>query len=251
MQPWVTIIIPAWNEGSSIAVTLKALRRVQLDEGRLLESEGSSNRQSVGSSNNGKLWHELIVVDDGSTDDTYNQAMVWADKVVKHRLNLGKGAALDTGWKIAKGDIVVFIDADLGESAALIRELLLPVTSGEADMSIARFPSASQKGGFGLVKGLAIHGIYHLCGYRAAAPLSGQRAVRKAILERIGHLSNGFGIEVGLTIDAAKAGFRIQEVPIAFKHRETGRNWRGFVHRGKQFISVSRTLLYKWWHPLC
>ncbi len=232
MQPLVTIIIPAWNEGNSIAATLKALRQIQLDEGQV-------------------LWDELIVVDDGSTDDTFNQAIPWADKVVKHRWNLGKGAALDSGWKEAKGEIVVFIDADLGESAELVGELLQPVTSGQADMTIARFPFTSIKGGFGLVKGLAIYGIYRLSDFRSNAPLSGQRAVRKEILERIGKLSGGFGIEVGLTIDAAKAGYRIQEVPIAFKHRETGRNWRGFIHRGKQFISVGRTLLHKWRHPIC
>ncbi|HEY0828732.1 MAG TPA: glycosyltransferase family 2 protein [Bacilli bacterium] len=232
MRPLVTIIIPAWNEGSSIAATLKALRNVQSDKDQV-------------------LWDELIVVDDGSTDDTFNQAITWADKVVKHRSNMGKGAALDTGWKMAGGKIVVFIDADLGESAELIGDLLQPVTSGEADMTIACFPSSLKKGGFGLVKGLAIYGIYRLSNFKSNAPLSGQRAVRMEVLERIGQLSGGFGIEVGLTIDAAKAGYCIQEVPIAFMHRETERDWRGFIHRGKQFISVSRALLHKWRHPIC
>jgi glycosyltransferase involved in cell wall biosynthesis len=233
MQPSVTIVIPAWNEAHTIGTTLRALRQT------MDNVSAYASRQ------------EIIVVDDGSSDDTFRQALPLADHVVRHRTNRGKGASLDSGWRTARGDIVVFLDADLGESAIYTPGLIEPVVLDEADMAIAMLPSPARRGGFGLVKNLAVQGIYRLSGYKAAAPLSGQRAIRKAVLERIGKLSNGFGIEVGLTIDAARAGYRICEVPVPFRHRETGRDWAGFCHRGKQFISVGKTLVHKWRRPTC
>lgn len=191
------------------------------------------------------------MVDDGSKDDTILVATPYVNRVICHSCNMGKGAALSNGWRMASGSYIIFLDADLGESAANLGLLLEPLLRDEYDMTIAELPRASIRGGFGLVKGLAVMGIYRLCGYRTRTPLSGQRAIRREVLERIGGLSGGFGIEVGLTIDVARAGFRIGEIPVPFRHRESGRDWHGFYHRGKQFVSVGRTLIYKWLHPIC
>lgn len=229
MQPLISIIIPAWNEGDRIKETLQAVRA------------GLPDMHHI----------ELIVVDDGSIDDTYRQAEPWATSVIRHLHNRGKGAALESGWRAAKGAILLFLDADLGESAYYARKLLSPLEANTADMCIAKLPNAVRKGGFGLVKGLASKGIYKLSGYLPSAPLSGQRAVRRDVLERIGGLSKGYGIEVGLTIDVARSGFRIVEVEVPFRHRETGRDWSGFYHRGKQFLQVGMTLLKKWRNPVC
>lgn len=229
MRPLVSIIIPAWNEADSISTTLRALYDPQVRP----------------------FWDELMVIDDGSEDATYDEASHYTDCIIRHGRNLGKGTSLDTGWRNAKGDLLVFLDADLGESAAYFPELLMPILHERRDMTIAQLPAAAKKGGFGLVKGLAISGIYRLSGFRAEAPLSGQRAVRRHVLERIGGLSSGFGIEVGLTIDAVRSGFNLSEVPVPFRHRETGRDWAGFRHRGRQFVSVGKTLLHKWRHPIC
>ncbi|ANE48050.1 hypothetical protein SY83_19095 [Paenibacillus swuensis] len=227
MSPIVSVIIPAWNESERISATLRALHR--------LHEPGAA-----------RVWHELIVVDDGSEDETFRQALPWANHVLVSTVNLGKGSALQMGVAHASGDIIVFLDADLEESAAHLPLLLAPVLSGEADMAVAKLPSPSLRGGFGLVKGLAAFGIRTLCGFQAAAPLSGQRALRREVIGNGSRLANRFGIEVGLTIDAARAGYRICEVDVPFKHRETGRDWSGFVHRGRQFVSVGRTLLLKW-----
>ncbi len=228
MQPSVSIVIPAWNEGETLGPTIHALKQMR----------------------DGYRWDELIVVDDGSEDNTFELAFPLADQVIRHSRNRGKGASLETGWRRAKGEIVMFLDADLGPSSAYCYKLLEPVIDRSVDMAIARFPASGRKAGFGLVKTLAVRGIYYLSGFRATAPLSGQRAVRRSVLERVGGLSAGFGVEVGLTIDAARAGFRIEEVPVPFRHRETGRDWEGFRHRGRQFVSVGRTLLHKWRHPV-
>ena len=79
-------------------------------------------------------------------------------------------------------------------------------------------------------------------GVAVAAPLSGQRAMRRDVLDAVGDLAGGFGVEVGLTIDAAQAGFRVMEVPVAMRHRETGRDVAGFLHRGRQLVHVARAL---------
>lgn len=226
--PDVSVIVPAYNEQQRIGATLQAIR-LAAGPDRL----------------------EIVVVDDGSFDGTIDEAAAYADRVLCHATNKGKGEALLSGYRAAKGRVIIFLDADLGESACHYGELLEPVACGACDMAIAALPAAARKGGFGLVKGLAVRGIYQLCGYRASAPLSGQRAMRREVLERIGKLSGGFGIEVGLTIDAVRSGFRVAEVGVPFRHRETGRDLPGFVHRARQFVSIGATLFHKWRRPLC
>lgn len=230
MEPSVSIVMPAWNEAQTIGITLKTLRIAKQADA---------------------WWDELIVVDDGSNDETFSEASRWADKVVRHTMNKGKGAALQTGCAHASYSIVLFLDADLGESAIYANKLLLPILNQEADMVIANFTPNEVKAGFGLVKRLAKHGIYRLSGYEAVSPLSGQRAIRKHIVDRLTGMSDRFGIEVGLTIDIARLGYAICEVDVPFRHRETGRDLSGFIHRGKQFVAVSKTLVHKWLHPTC
>lgn len=221
----VSIIVPAWNEERRLLETLHALQRL---------GDGSDWRT------------QLIVVDDGSADQTAEQASGLADRIVRHPRRLGKGAALESGLRYAEGGIVLFADADLGSSAEHLARLLEPVVRGEADMAIARFAQSPAGGGFGFVKRLAASGIYRLTGLHTAAPLSGQRALTRELLHRIGQLPQGFGIEVGLTIDAARLGFRICEIPLPLTHRETGRTLSGFWHRGRQFVAVGKTILHRW-----
>lgn len=223
----VSIIIPAWNEERTIAATLQALQS-------LVEEIGA----------------EIIVVDDGSTDRTAEEAEPLCTRLIRLPLNLGKGRALHSGIEAASGDIFLFLDADLQESAEHAGLLLRPVLEDTADMAVACFAPAKKRGGLGLVKLLARYGIMALSGFRCQAPLSGQRAVRKQVLEKI-TLSDGFGVEVGLTIDAAALGFRIVEVGIPFRHRLTGNDAAGWMHRGKQFAEVGRTLWSKWRKPVC
>lgn len=217
----ISVVVPAFNEQQSIVQTLTAIREWN---------------QRV----------ELILVDDGSKDRTLELARPLVDKWILHERNRGKGKALSSGWKQAGGDIILFLDADLGETARYGSELLDPIKSGEADMVIACLPRAKKKGGFGLVKGLARFGIRRLSGYHANAPLSGQRAIRREVLTKVGGLAEQFGIEVGLTIDVAQAGFRIVEKDVPFHHRETGRDVKSFLHRGKEFYWVGKTLFSKW-----
>ncbi|MDI6711343.1 MAG: glycosyltransferase family 2 protein [Bacillota bacterium] len=215
----VSVIIPAYNEAGRIGETIRAVRGIAEVE-------------------------EILVVDDASSDQTTAEASAAGARVVRQDFNQGKGAALSRGIREARGDILVLLDADLGASAAEARKLILPILAGKADLTVARFPRARRKGGFGLVKGLARRGIRYFTGLEMESPISGQRALRKNVAPSILPLAPGFGAEVAMTIAAARAGLRVQEVPTNMTHRETGRDLAGFWHRGRQFADIARTL----WH---
>jgi len=228
MKPTVSIIVPAWNEEAVIFRTLRYLR------------------ESADLAWDEEFHYEIIVVDDGSRDRTYEIAWPWVDKLVKHRTRRGKGAAMQSGIDKARGDVLLFVDADVEASAGHALALTEPLLRQEADMAIARLPSPAVQAGFGLVKGLARRGIYRLSGYKTTAPLSGQRAMRADCVRELGSLACGFGVEVALTIDAARRGLRIVELDVPITHRVTGRDWHGFMHRGKQFVAVAAALLTRW-----
>ncbi|MEW5953042.1 MAG: glycosyltransferase family 2 protein [Bacillota bacterium] len=214
----ISAIVPAYNEESRIGMTLGALKGLGLID-------------------------EIVVVDDASKDNTAGIAR--AHQVVVYTLpeNCGKGGALTWGAARVSGDIIALLDADLGETAAEAEKLIRPVLAGEADMTIARFPPARRKGGFGLVKGLAGRGIKMLGGLEAHSPLSGQRAMTREVMERVLPFASGYGVEVGLTVRVARMGYRITEVPVNMTHNETGRDLKGFLHRGRQFWHVARELV--------
>lgn len=187
----------------------------------------------------------VLVIDDGSADETGKRAREAGAAVLHLPRNLGKGGALQAGLDDAScdADVVVFLDADLGETASQAGTLVRPVLAGEADMTIATLPKPPGSGGFGLVKGLARRGIRWLTGFEASAPLSGQRALSRAAVAAVLPLERGFGVEVGLTVKLCRAGLRVLEVPTTMRHAATGRNPSGFAHRGRQFVAVAAALV--------
>lgn len=213
----VSVIIPAFNEATRLPSTLAALRRLAVID-------------------------ELIVVDDGSDDDTAAVARGVKTRVLRLERNSGKGDALQAGSAAATGVVLVLLDADLGDSAVEADTLIEPVVADEADLVIGAF-GAARPAGFGLVQRVARTGIRMLGGLHMHSPLSGQRALHRRVLQAVPRFAAGFGAEVALTIDAARAGLRVLEVPVSMGHAETGRDWAGFVHRGKQLLHVSAALL--------
>jgi hypothetical protein len=96
----------------------------------------------------------------------------------------------------------------------------------------------------GFVTRLARRGLYQRTGIEFAQPLSGQRAMKREVLDAIGgKFAPGFGVEIALTLDVSKNRFRIQEVETVFRHRVTGNDWHDILHRGKQFAHVALVLL--------
>lgn len=201
-------IVPAHDRADTVAATVTALRMVPdvLD---------------------------VIVVDDGSRDRTASAAAAAGARVVELARNRGKGAALAAGVAASGApDAYLLIDADLGDTAALAGALLQPVASGEVDMTVAVFNARVGGSGFGLVKSFAARVLRAETGISFAEPLSGQRAVRGSLLRSL-ELADGFGLEIGMTLDAAARGAEIREVEVGFVHRPSGRDLVGYAHRAR------------------
>ncbi|MDD5448373.1 MAG: glycosyltransferase [Actinomycetota bacterium] len=190
-----------------------------------------------------EILDEVVVVDDASGDDSAREASKGGARVVVNGKNLGKGASLSRVLENLDYDYFLLVDGDVGETASETHLLLEALFEGKADLAIAAFPPPTTKGGFGIAKGIARLGIWAFTGMKMTSPLSGQRAVTKELLKRVLPLEKGFGVEVGMTIDAARSGFRVVEVATNMSHCETGRNLAGFAHRGRQLIDILRVLL--------
>jgi glycosyltransferase involved in cell wall biosynthesis len=182
----------------------------------------------------------VVVADDGSTDGTAAAARAGGAEVVRSERSQGKGGAATAAARTvldatAAPDppLVLLCDADLGSSAAELAKLLDAVARGEADLAVAVF-ARRVGGGFGVAVGAARRVIRACTGLELEAPLSGQRAMRGEMLACVVPFAPRFGMEVGMTVDAARAGFRVAEVPLELEHRATGRSLRGFLHRGRQ-----------------
>lgn len=178
---------------------------------------------------------ETVVVDDGSADATAEAASGAGARVLRAPRNLGKGAALELALdRLSPADVYLLLDADLGETAAEAAALLEPVVAGEADLAIGRFRRDPRHGGFRIVKRASAAMIGLLSGFRAAEPMSGQRALTREAMEAVRPLAGGFGVETAMTIDAVRLGLRVVEVPVEMRHRATGRDVGGFLHRARQ-----------------
>jgi glycosyltransferase involved in cell wall biosynthesis len=225
----VAVIIPAKNEQARIAATVRGAR--SLPDVDL-----------------------VLVVDDGSTDATAAAAHDAGAVVIRHGHNRGKGAAMHSGaqaldeWDRRTGSqgirrALLFLDGDLEHTAAEAGPLIKPVQDRGSDMTIATLPTQrTAGGGHGLVVRLARRGIERATGWTPTQPLSGQRCLTRDAFNAALPLASGFGVEVGLTIDLLRRGFRVCEVEVPFHHRVTGADWRSQVHRGRQWLDVARAL---------
>lgn len=215
--PRVVAVVAAHDEQERIARTVKAARAIPGVE-------------------------EVLVVADGCRDRTTEEAVGAGARVLVAERRRGKGAAVDAALaRIGSAGAVLLLDADVGDSAAEAGALLEPVVAGRLDLAVGRLPR-QEGGGFGVVKRAAGLLIRALCGFRAAEPLSGQRAASRAAIEACRPLAGGFGMEVGMTIDAVRLGLRVGEVPIDMSHRPTGRSVAGFAHRARQGLDVLRAV---------
>jgi hypothetical protein len=145
---------------------------------------------------------------------------------------------------LAKGapGVVLLCDADLGSSAGTLVTLVEAVERGECDLAVAAF-SRRVGGGFGVALGFARWAIRRRCGLETSAPISGQRAMRAEVLRAVLPFAHGYGMEVGMTIDAVHAGYRLREYELDLSHRATGRSFAGFAHRGRQLLDFGRVYL--------
>lgn len=181
-----TVVIPALNEARTIASVVRfALRDPWV--------------------------REVLVIDDGSVDDTADLATRAGARVVASSM-LGKGISMQDGLAEASTEFVVYLDADLkGLRRAMLRALIEPLRSGEADFVKARFSRAA-----GRVTALTAKPLLRLYFPELShlhQPLGGIVAARRDVLRQL-RFENDYGVDVGLVIDAIKAGARVAEVDI-------------------------------------
>jgi glycosyltransferase involved in cell wall biosynthesis len=222
--PAVVVIVAAHNEADRIEQTLAALADV---------FPGAP----------------VLVADDASTDDTAARAAAAGAEVVTAPRNIGKGGANTLAARrvlslalTPEPPVFVLCDGDLGDSARRLPALVAAVRRGECDLAVAAF-SRRGGGGFGLAVGYAHGAIRRLTGLDLEAPISGQRAMRGEVLPVVVPFAARFGMEIGMTVDAARAGFSVGEVELDLAHRATGRTLGGFTHRARQLRDFALTEL--------
>lgn len=250
----VAVIIPAKDEAQRLDATVAAARSIPCVD-------------------------LVVVVDDGSADATSAIARGAGAVVVRHKTNRGKAAAMVTGARVvamreatelADGGLdfdeilhaeprepghtgplpvinpepgpsraLLFIDADLAETAANAAPLVNAVLDDGVDMAIALLPPQhTAGGGHGIVVRTARTGIVRATGWEPRQPLSGTRCVTRELWEACQPLARGWGVETSLTIDALTSGFWVKEVPCDLQHRVTGRDLASQVHRAAQLRDV-------------
>lgn len=215
----LTVIVAARNEADRVGETVAALR---------------------GAFPEAAIW----VADDASIDGTAEVAMAAGAQVVSRGRPHGKGANVMAAAEAALSDdappqLVLLCDGDLAASAARLAPLVAAVEADECDLAVATF-GRRVGGGFGLALGFARWAIRRLCGFEAQAPISGQRAMRVEVLRATLPFARGYGMELGMTVDAVRAGYRVGEYELDLAHRATGRNLAGFFHRARQLADFAR-----------
>lgn len=201
-------IIPAFNEEKTISDILKVIKNVEIID-------------------------EIIVVSDGSNDNTAKISREMGVFTIEYEENKGKGAALKAGIDNANADILLFLDADLiGLTKEHVVSLLEPVLNDEADMTIGIFANGR------LATDLA---------QKVAPHLSGQRAMKRIVLNNIDNIDiTRYGVEVALTKLVEKENYRVKTVELKdmthiMKEEKLGLK-KGFAARMKMYWEIVKCL---------
>ncbi len=177
--------------------------------------------------------HRVIVINDGSEDNTSKAARMAGAEVIDLKNNSGKGAALKAGFDECNADIVIMLDADLiGLKKEHIYSLLNPIIRNEYDMTVGVFNEGRN------LTDLA---------QKVSPHLSGQRALKGEILNKIKNLDNtGYGVEVAINRYVRAHGqikkVRLPDLTHVMKEEKRG-FWKGFKSRIKMYLEVLKTLL--------
>ena len=267
----LAVVIPARNESDRIGATVRAAARIPgvdvivvVDDGSVdgtgaaaaaagaVVVRHSRNRGKAAAMETGAEAVGVIEAEQAATARRSASAgLTPAEQAATARRSGSAGltpagaATPDTG----QPRHLLFLDADLADTAEHAGPLAAPVLAGQADMTIAVFARRVKRGGHGIVLGLSGAGIERATGWRPAEPLNGQRCLTRAAFEAARPLAAGWGAETGLTIDLLRKGMRIVEVEVPLAHRATGRDLGSQLHRLRQLAGVARALAVRQpWH---
>lgn len=213
IDPELSIILPAKNESRGLASVLPRLRAVFPDA-------------------------EIIVVDDGSSDDTSQVAESYSAKVISHLHSKGNGASVKTGARNATGNILVFMDADGQHKPEDVPVLLGKLAEG-VDMVVGARTQDSQAG----MHRAAANGFYNrlaswMVGHQVADLTSGFRAVHADKFRQFLYLlPNGFSYPTTITMSFFRAGYSVEYVPI-FAPKRIGKSHIRLVRDGARFVLI-------------
>lgn len=204
-----SVVIPAFNEAAGIAGVVEAVRR-------------------------SGPWHEILVIDDGSSDGTGSLARAAGARVVRHPYNKGLGAAIKRGIRTAAGTYMLIMDGDGQHRPEDARRLVSRL--GEYDLVVGARPAATQatpgrRLGNAMLNDLASR----LTAHPVADLTSGFRAARTELLREFVHmLPNGFSSAATITLAAIKAGYSVAFEPTAARRRQGSSKIR-FARDGFKF----------------
>ena len=218
----LAVLIAARNEADSISASIASLKEA---------FPGAA------------IW----VADDASEDGTNDIALAAGAQVIRRGTVHGKGGNMTACAEAMLSapdppSTVLLCDADLAVSAGRLGRLIAAVDEGECDLAVAAF-ARRVGGGFGIALGFSRWVIEKRCGFVADAPISGQRAMKLEVLRAVLPFAPAYGMETGMTIDAVRAGYRIDEYELELAHRATGRTLRGFIHRVRQMVDFARVYI--------
>jgi glycosyltransferase involved in cell wall biosynthesis len=207
-----SVVVPAFNEERAIGQLVTALRA-------------------------GAAWHEIIVVDDGSTDATGERAREAGATVVRHPYNKGNGAAVKTGIRAAAGDYVLIIDGDGQHRAADAARLVSRL--GEYDLVIGARSAGTQATRVRMLGNAALNRLAGYLTNREVPDLtSGFRGARRAHLREFLHLlPNGFSTPTTTTLAFIKAGYNVCFEPVEADAR-VGQSKIRLARDGAKFLLI-------------
>ncbi|MCB0080163.1 MAG: glycosyltransferase family 2 protein [Caldilineaceae bacterium] len=209
----VSAVLPAKNESAAIGQTIAGIRA------RLPQAE-------------------VIVVNDGSTDDTAQVAEAAGVRVVTHPYSKGNGAAIKTGARAATGDVIVFMDADGQHDPADITRLLARLERGHDMVVGARQQGSQASVGRGLANGLYNRMASYMTGHKVEDLTSGFRAVRAdKFREFLYLLPNGFSYPTTCTMAFFRAGYSVAYEPI-HAARRIGKSHIRLLRDGARFFLI-------------
>lgn len=220
----LSVVIPALNEENGIADIIERVLSVKEPLAKVGVSE-----------------LELIVVDDGSQDRTPEIVASYPDVIlVRHPINQGYGAAIKTGFRQAKGDMLAFLDADGTYPPESYPQLCLPIVQGKADIVIgSRMTGADSE--MPLVRriGNTIFAtlVSILSNRRVTDSASGQRVLRREALAKLYPLPDGLNFTPVMSTRAMYEDVTVVEVPITYSER-VGRSKLSVVRDGLRFLNT-------------